>query len=171
MLVGEGEEVTRARDNLLLDEFQVPVSLLFHKPNFYTLEYTDEGVAYAWTGPSPDLEFQVPVERDSEKIFRLSFISAIEELQVTEAKAFVDNQSAFFRIDCDGKARGIVIAIPPCKTQCLTEITVQLKRTVSPSEIGQGVDGRQLGLAVTGYDVFRPRTYVSKMEVNRKCEN
>ncbi|WP_346839859.1 hypothetical protein [Microbulbifer sp. SAOS-129_SWC] len=122
--------------------------------NMYGVEHTPEGLAYSWTGPSPEIVFDVPVLRDVEKVFRLGFISAMDDDElVKEAKILVDGETQQVEMDFDGQTRGLCCALPVRKDSRASRIEVKLIRTLSPAELGKGDDKRKLGLAITGYQV------------------
>ncbi|MBY6212240.1 hypothetical protein KUV95_11825 [Microbulbifer agarilyticus] len=139
----------------LMSEFEVPVSTVAHQPNYYDLEQSENGSVYAWTGPAPEVLFEVPVKRDSKSVFRLGFIGAADEALLESVKILVDGQLANVDLDFDGTTRGLLCTIESRPGGGVTTVEVKLDRTISPAEQGQGNDARRLGLAVTGYKVYR----------------
>lgn len=111
---------------------------------------------YAWSGPSKELKFEVPVKRDSDRVFRLGLVAAMEEMFLRDAEIIVDGQALPFDIDFDGVAQGFVCRIPARPTSGATEVIVKLVRTLTPSDKGAGGDERPLGLEITGDKVFGP---------------
>ena len=122
--------------------------------NMYGVEHTAEGLAYSWTGPAPEMVFDVPVLRDVEKVFRLGFISAMDDDELLkEAQILVDGESQQVELDFDGQTRGLRCILPIREGSRASRIEVKLLRTLSPAELGKGDDMRKLGLAITGYKV------------------
>nr|WP_010130605.1 hypothetical protein [Microbulbifer agarilyticus] len=135
-------------------QVEVSAEVFGENQNMYGVEYTPDGVAYSWTGPAPEIVFDVPVLRDVEKVFRVRFISAMDDDELLkEAQIFVDGQSQQVELDFDGKSRGLFCAVPVKEGAKATRVEVKLIRTLSPAELGKGDDMRKLGLAVTGYSV------------------
>lgn len=123
--------------------------------NMYGVEHTAERLAYSWTGPSPEIVFDVPVLRDVEKVFRLGFISAMDDDELLkEAQILIDGKAQQVGLDFDGQTRGLRCILPVREDSRATRIEVKLVRTLSPAELGKGSDERKLGLATTGYKVF-----------------
>ena len=137
-----------------LAQIEVSAEVFGDCENMYGVEYTPEGLAYSWTGPAPEIAFDVPVVRNVNKIFRLGFISAMDDDELLkEAQIFVDGQAQQVDLDFDGQTRGLVCLLPANEASRATRIEVKLVRTLSPEELGKGEDQRKLGLAVTGYEV------------------
>lgn len=135
-------------------QLEVSVEAFGNGQNMYGVEHTAEGLSYSWTGPAPEIVFDVPVLRDSEKVFRLEFISAMDHDELLkDAQIFVDGQGQAVELDFDGKTRGLRCVLPVHEDSRATRIEVKLIRTLSPIELGKGNDERKLGLAVTGYKV------------------
>ncbi|WP_406827631.1 hypothetical protein [Microbulbifer sp. ARAS458-1] len=133
---------------------EVSAAVFGENQNMYGVEYTPEGLAYSWTGPAPEIVFDVPVLRNVDKVFRLGFISAMDDDELLkEAKILVDGQAQQVDLDFDGQTRGLTCRVPASEGARATRIEVKLVRTLSPAEIGNGEDQRKLGLAVTGYRV------------------
>lgn len=137
----------------LMDDFEVPVSAFAHKPNLYGLEQADNNLSYAWVGPSPEMEFDVPVKRDSNKMFRLGFVAVADDALLKNVQLIVDGHPQTAREDFDGATRGLICMIPARAGGGVTRVTLKLERTISPSESGNSADKRELGLAITGYKV------------------
>lgn len=122
--------------------------------NMYGIEYTAEGLAYSWSGPAPEIVFDVPVLRDTEKVFRLGFISAMDDDDLLkETQILIDGKSQSVELDFDGQSRGLCCCVPVDEGSRATRIEIKLLRTASPAEQGNGNDQRKLGLAITGYKI------------------
>ncbi|WP_428821448.1 hypothetical protein [Microbulbifer sp. MCCC 1A16149] len=135
-------------------QLDVSAAVFGDSQNMYGVEYTPEGLAYSWTGPAPEIVFDVPVLRNVDKTFRLGFISAMDDDELLkEAQILVDGAAQQVDLNFDGQTRGLVCLIPANEGSRATRIEVKLVRTLSPAELGKGEDQRKLGLAVTGYQV------------------
>lgn len=117
--------------------------LLGADQGFYPVERTEDGVAFSWTGPSPDFRLTVAVDRFAGANLKLEGISFIDFERQKDVRLQADGQDVPLAVTRGGI--GVVITgMLPARTEAdPTALTFTLPVTLSPNT----ADTRQLGLA------------------------
>ena len=137
----------------LKNEVCIPAEIFANHNNMYGLEHTESGLAYAWSGPDPEITFDLPIKRDVDTTCRIRFISASDEEMLKDIKISIDGNQIPYNLEFDGECRVIECQLQSCAKTQSSRISLELPRTISPVEQGKGNDERRLGLAIVGIDV------------------
>lgn len=138
----------------LVDEILLSADrLVGNQVNFYDVEKTEAGLFYAWTGPSPINEFELPISRTKDKFAQIRYISVVDEALLKDLVIKVDGKIVPFKIGAIKTQCIIEFKVSATKNAGVTKISLILAKTLSPQETGAGQDARRLGMALSGVSV------------------
>jgi hypothetical protein len=111
---------------------------------FYPVERTEDGVAFAWTGPSPKFAFDVAVDRFAGADLRLDAVYFLDFERQKNLQLLVDGQAAPANVTRGGIGVIVTAALTPRTGNEPTKLEFTLPATLPPGNTG---DTRLLGLA------------------------
>jgi hypothetical protein len=111
---------------------------------FYPVERTEDGVAFAWTGPSPKFAFDVHVDRFNGADLRLEGINFLDFEKQKNLQLQVDGHAVPAAVVKGGIGVIVTAEISPRTGNEPTHLEFVLPATLPPAS---AADARQLGLA------------------------
>jgi hypothetical protein len=111
---------------------------------FYPVERTEDGVAFCWTGPSPEFSFTVAVDRFSGANLRLDAINFIDFERQKDVRLTVDGEATPLTVERAGIGVMLTAGLAPRTGNEPTTLVFTLPATLTPPGTA---DTRQLGLA------------------------
>jgi hypothetical protein len=111
---------------------------------FYPVERTEDGVAFCWTGPSPQFSFSVNVDRFAGANLRLEGINFIDYERQKDVRLTVDGEAVPVTAARGGIGAVLTAALPPRTGEGPTQLEFTLPTTLTPPGTE---DTRALGFA------------------------
>jgi hypothetical protein len=111
---------------------------------FYPVERTEDGVAFCWTGPSPEFSFTVAVDRFAGADLRLEGINFIDFERQKDVRLSADGEAVPVKVARGGIGITITATLPARTGTEPTALAFALPVTITPAGTA---DTRELGLA------------------------
>lgn len=111
---------------------------------FYPAEQTDAGAVFNWSGPSPQISFDVTIDRPSGAELRMEGINFLDFDGQKDVKLFADGLEVPLAVEKAEPGIVITATLPPAATVGQTQLRFLLPETRPPAN---AEDKRMLGLA------------------------
>lgn len=159
LLVPSIAEKIKAAD--LLDSLSVTAETIFSEDNLHSLEYTQDGFPYRWSGPARSTVFALNLDRSHPLVCCLSFINTGIPLEEFEAlvSVSVDSEAVSYRCQSSSSLIDIYFGLPPRAVHQTTTVTVEATTKQATNE-----DKRFIGVPFH-------RVSISKKQIESKQSN
>lgn len=139
-----------------MGDLSFKVSELVGVKNLLPVETSPSGIKYCWTGANPETSFSLAVDRSKKLEMQILVFALIKPEYSKQLKVFVDGAHIKHRFSFDGQLYVVSCLLPNSTNTSRTDISIILPDTHCPTDLGGGLDGRTLGIAISGIHFTKP---------------
>jgi len=131
--------------------------------NLLPIESSPDGISYRWSGADPEVRFAVTFERGLKQELQILLVALIKPEYSKQLKVIVDGQHLAHEFRKKGKLYVASCALPARNGNVETHIKVVLPGSHSPMDMGESLDSRKLGIAISEIRVVRRRNPLARL--------
>jgi hypothetical protein len=152
--------VGRVRDGLV----HFSARQLAEGKNLWPLETAPDGRDFCWTGPAPETQFNLAVDRSAPLVLQILVYAWLKPRYAKHVKISVDGKPLRHRVSGEGSLSILSCTLPAMGSHPLTQVSVSMPGMHSPTELGLGRDERTLGMAIHEIRCLEPSGVLSRLK-------
>jgi hypothetical protein len=139
-----------------------PAEALAGNKNLLPLEAAN-GLKFSWSGADPEIRFEFALDRSQRVELQMRLVALIKPEYSRQMRVLVDGRHLAHRFAPDGALYLVSCVLPATGQAGQTEVRIILPDTHCPTDLGSGLDGRRLGIAIHEIRFVRPRSALGRL--------
>lgn len=131
--------------------------------NLLPVESSPEGISYRWSGADPEVRFALTLERGPKQELQLLLVALIKPEYLKQMKIFVDSRHLSHEFFKQGTLYVASCALPARNGKAETQVKVVLPGTHSPMDLGDSLDNRKLGIAISEIRIVKRQNPLARV--------
>jgi hypothetical protein len=131
--------------------------------NLLPVESSPEGISYRWSAADPEVRLTLALERGPKQELQLFLVALIKPEYSKQMKIIVDGRHLPHEFRKQGTLYVASCALPARNGNAETDVKVVLPGTHSPMELGESLDSRKLGIAISEIRVVKRQNPLSRV--------
>jgi len=140
-----------------------PANALAGTGNLLPLETASNGISYCWTGADPETGFSFALDRSKKLEMQIRLFALIKPEYSKQLKVIIDGAHVKHRFTLDGSLFVVSCRLPVSATTSQTTVSIILPATHCPTDLGGGLDGRTLGIAISDIHFGKPTSRLTHL--------
>jgi hypothetical protein len=125
--------------------------------NMLPMESAD-GIDFCWSGADPEISISARLDRSKKLGMQIRLFALIKPEYSKQMQVMIDGAHVKHHFAAEGRLFVVSCVLPPADKTGPTEIRIILPATHCPTDIGAGLDGRTLGIAVNEIRFGKPES-------------
>jgi hypothetical protein len=131
--------------------------------NLLPVESSPEGISYRWSAADPEVRLTLALERGPKQELQLFLVALIKPEYSKQMKIIVDGRYLPHEFRKQGTHYVASCALPARNGNAETHVKVLLPGTHSPMDLGDSLDSRKLGIAISEIRVVKRRNPLARI--------